>query len=512
VDALPQIGDSTSKGRELSMEKVDIFRDIAERTGGDIYLGVVGPVRTGKSTFIKRFMDLLVLPNIQDAFERERAKDELPQSGTGKMITTTEPKFIPSESVEIVIKDSIHMNVRLVDCVGYTVEGALGYETEDSEEPRMIKTSWSDEPMSFQAAAEMGTRKVISDHATIGIVVTTDGSITDIPRDAYDDAEERVISELRQLGKPYVVILNTSRPYAENTLELCRSLEEKYGVPVIAVNCLEMNHDDITQILEEVLYEFPVAEVNIDLPKWVEELDTAHPVRAAFEETVRQAIEGVRRLRDIEQALDALTECEYAQDVILKEMNLGTGVANIEITAVDGLFKTVLQDLSGMEIEGDHTLLRLVLDYSMAKKEWDKLSEAIEEVRVNGYGVVTPQIEEMFLEEPELVKQGGHYGIKLKASAPSLHIIRADVTTEITPLIGTEKQAEELVKYILDEFESDPQKVWESNIFGKSLHNLVREGIQNKLYKMPENAQHKLQDTLRRIVNDGNGGLICIII
>jgi len=494
------------------MEKVDIFRDIAERTGGDIYLGVVGPVRTGKSTFIKRFMDLLVLPNIQDAFERERAKDELPQSGTGRTITTTEPKFIPSESVEIVVKDSIHMNVRLVDCVGYTVEGALGYEAEEGDEPRMMKTSWSDEPMSFQAAAEMGTRKVISDHATIGIVVTTDGSITDIPREAYLDAEERVITELRQLGKPYVVILNTTRPYAENTVELSRSLEEKYGIPVIAVNCLEMNQDDIIQILEEVLYEFPVAEVNIDLPKWVEELDTAHPIRAAFEESVRSAIEGVRRLRDIGQALDALKECEYGEDVLLTDMNLGTGVANVEITAIDGLFKTVLQDLTGIEIEGDHTLLRLILDYSVAKKEWDKLSSAIEEVRINGYGVVTPQLDEMLLDEPELVKQGGHYGVKLKASAPSLHIIRADVTTEITPLIGTERQAEELVKYMLDEFESDPKKVWESNIFGKSLHNLVREGIQNKIYRMPQNAQHKLQDTLQRIVNDGSGGLICIII
>ncbi|MDP4126574.1 MAG: stage IV sporulation protein A, partial [Bacillota bacterium] len=400
------------------MEKLDIFRDIAERTGGDIYLGVVGPVRTGKSTFIKRFMDLLVLPNILDAFERERAKDELPQSGTGRMITTTEPKFIPSESVEIVVKDSIHMNARLVDCVGYNVEGAIGYETEDGEEPRMMKTSWSDEPMSFQDAAEMGTRKVITDHATIGIVVTTDGSITDIPRESYLDAEERVITELRQLGKPFVVLLNTTRPYAESTMELARSLEEKYLVPVIPLNCLEMKPEDITQILEEVLYEFPVAEVNIDLPKWVEELDSVHPIRAAFEDSVRKAIEGVRRLRDIDQALNALTECEYAQDVLLKEMNLGTGIANVEITAIEGLFKTVLEDLTGLEIEGDHTLLRLVLDYSKAKKEWDKMSEAIEEVRVNGYGVVTPQLEEMFLEEPELVKQGGHYGIKLKASAP----------------------------------------------------------------------------------------------
>lgn len=494
------------------MEKVDIFRDIAERTGGDIYLGVVGPVRTGKSTFIKRFMDLLVLPNIQDAFEKERAKDELPQSGTGRMITTTEPKFIPSESVEIVLKDTIHMNVRLVDCVGYSVDGALGYESEDGEEPRMMKTSWSDDPMSFQEAAELGTRKVITDHATIGIVITTDGSITDIPREAYLDAEERVITELRHLGKPFVVVMNTTHPYSEATMELCRSLEEKYGVPVIAVDCLEMTQVDITQILEEVLYEFPVAEVNIDLPKWVEELDPSHMVRAAFEETVRKAIEGIRRLRDVDMALDALTECQYAQDVLLKNMDLGTGIANIEITAIDGLFKDVLQKLTGIELEGDHTLLRLILDYSKGKKEWDKLSAAIEEVRVNGYGVVTPQLEEMLLEEPELVKQGGHYGIKLKASAPSLHIIRADVTTEITPLIGTERQAEELVKYMLDEFESDPKKVWDSNIFGKSLHDLVREGIQNKLYRMPENAQHKLQDTLTRIVNDGNGGLICIII
>ncbi|KLU60544.1 stage IV sporulation protein A [Peptococcaceae bacterium CEB3] len=494
------------------MEKVDIFQDIAERTGGDIYVGIVGPVRTGKSTFIKRFMDLLVLPNILDVFERERAKDELPQSGAGRMITTTEPKFIPSEAVKIVLRDTIFMNVRLVDCVGYAVDGAVGYETEESEEPRMVHTPWNEEAIPFQEAAEIGTRKVITDHSTIGIVVTTDGSITDIPREAYLDSEERVIDELRQLGKPFLVVLNTTRPYAEHTMELCRSLEEKYSVPVIPVDCLEMTPEDITQILEEILYEFPVAEVNINLPKWVEELDPSHPVRASFEETVRKVIEGVHRVRDIEQSLDGLAECPHAEEVTLKEMNLGTGVAQIEMTAVEGLFNKVLEELTGITMEGEHTLMRLVLDYSRAKKEWDKLSPAIEEVRNIGYGVVTPQLEEMFLEEPELVKQGGHYGIKLKASAPSLHILRADVTTEITPLIGTEKQAEDLVKYILDEFETDPKRVWESNIFGKSLHDLVREGIQNKLYKMPENAQHKLQDTLQRIVNDGNGGLICIII
>lgn len=492
------------------MEKVDIFRDIAERTGGDIYLGVVGPVRTGKSTFIKRFMDLLVLPNILNVFERERAKDELPQSGAGRQITTTEPKFIPSEAVEIVVRDNIHMNVRLVDCVGYAVDGAVGYESDN--EPRLVRTPWNEQAIPFHEAAEIGTRKVINDHSTIGVVIITDGSITDIPRDAYLDAEERIISELRQIGKPFIVVLNTTRPYAEHTMELCRTLEEKYGVPVIPIDCVEMTPEDINQIMEEVLYEFPVAEVNIDLPKWVEELDISHPVRASFEESVRKAIDGVHRLREIDSALDRLTECQYAQEVFLKEMRLGTGIANIEITVIDGLFKKVLQEMTGIDIDGEHTLLRLVLDYSRAKKEWDKLAAAIEDVRNVGYGVVTPQLDEMLLDEPELIKQGGHYGIRLKASAPSLHILRADVSTEITPLIGTERQAEELARYLLDEFEADPQKVWESNIFGKSLHDLVREGIQNKLYRMPENAQHKLQDTLQRIVNDGNGGLICIII
>jgi len=493
------------------MQNFDIFSDIAERTGGDIYFGVVGPVRTGKSTFIKRFMELLVLPNITNVFDRERARDELPQSGAGKRITTTEPKFIPSEAAEIVLKETIHMNVRLVDCVGYSVEGALGYEGEE-DTPRMVHTPWSEEAIPFEEAAEIGTRKVITDHSTLGIVVTTDGSISDIPRENYIEPEQRVISELKELGKPFIILLNTTKPYAESTLELGRTLEESYQVPVVPVDCLEMNLSDISQILEELLYEFPVAEVNIELPKWVEELELSHPIRASFEEVIQKAVKDIKRIRDIDSALDILAECEHAKDVMLKETNLATGQAQIVITTENDLFTKVLEELTGITIEGDHTLLRMILDYSKAKKEWDKLAKAFEEVRTNGYGVVTPQLDEMFLEEPELVKSGGHYGIKLKASAPSLHILRADVTTEITPLIGTEKQAEELVKYILDEFESDPKKVWGSNIFGKSLHDLVREGIQNKLYKMPENVQNKLQDTLQRIVNDGHGGLICIII
>lgn len=494
------------------MQNYDIFSDIAERTGGDIYFGVVGPVRTGKSTFIKRFMELLVLPNISNVFEKERARDELPQSGAGRRITTTEPKFIPSEAVEVIIKDTIRMNVRLVDCVGYSVNGALGYEGEDDDEPRMVNTPWNEEAIPFQEAAEIGTRKVITDHSTLGIVITTDGSISDISRGDYIEAEQRVISELKEIGKPFIVVLNTTRPYAENTLELCRSLQDVYQVPVMPVDCMEMNLSDISQILEELLYEFPVAEVNIELPKWVEEIDLTHPIRASFDEIIQQSVGGIHRIRDIDNALDILAQNEYAKDVILKETDLGTGRAEIEITTEQELFKHVLEELTGVEIEGDQTILRMILDYGKAKKEWDKLAKAFEDVRTNGYGVVTPQLDEMFLEEPELVKSGGHYGIKLKASAPSLHILRADVSTEITPLIGTEKQAEELVKYILEEFESDPSKVWNSNIFGKSLHDLVREGIQNKLYKVPDNVQIKLQDTLQRIVNDGHGGLICIII
>lgn len=492
------------------MDKIDIFKDITERTGGDIYLGVVGPVRTGKSTFIKKFMDLLVIPNIKDIYDRERAKDELPQSGGGKTIMTTEPKFIPAEAVSIDVRNGVNMNVRIVDCVGYAVPGALGYEEEEG--PRMVRTPWNDEPIPFQDAAEIGTRKVITDHSTIGIVITTDGTITDIPRDQYLDAEEKVISELKVLGKPFIVLLNTDRPFAENTIELSREMEEKYGVPVLPVDCAELSQDDIMQILEEVLYEFPVAEVNINLPLWIDELEDEHWLRKGFTQAVSEATTEVNRLRDIDGILDRLSVYEYIQDVVLQEMNLGTGVANIEVTATEGLFDQVLKELTGIQIEGEHTLLRVLRDYAKAKKEYDKMAKALVEVNENGYGVVTPALDEMFLEEPELIKQGGRFGVKLKASAPSLHIIRADITTEITPIIGTEKQCEELVRYMLDEFESDPKKLWQSNIFGKSLQDLVREGVQNKLYRMPENAQQKLQDTLQRIVNEGSGGLICIII
>ncbi len=492
------------------MEKLDIFRDIAERTGGDLYLGVGGGVRTGKSTFIKKFMELLVIPNIKNVHERERARDELPQSGAGRTIMTTEPKFVPNEAVEINISSGLKFKMRLVDCVGYRVEGALGYEEDDG--PRMVSTPWFEEPIPFQEAAELGTRKVISEHSTMGIVITTDGSVTDIPRENYLEAEERVIDEFKDINRPFMVIMNTINPQSPETLELCEELSEKYDVPVIPVNCGELTQKDILSILERVLFEFPVNEVNISLPQWVEELDHKHWLRQRFEDAVRDTVRHVRRLRDIDNAVENLSDYDFISRVTLNKMDMGTGVAAIDITSKSELFYQVLSEESGFRVEGDHELFRLVKDLSVAKREYDKVSVALQEVRETGYGVVTPKIDEMNLEEPELIRQGNRFGVKLRASAPSLHIIRADITTEITPIIGTEKQCEELVRYMLNEFEENPQKIWDSEIFGKSLHDLVREGIQNKLHRMPENAQLKLQETLQRIVNEGSGGLICIII
>lgn len=491
------------------MEKFDLFRDIAERTGGDIYIGVVGPVRTGKSTFIKRFMETMVLPNIADPYDKERAKDELPQSAAGKTIMTTEPKFIPNEAVEISIKDNVSVRVRVVDCVGYTVDGALGYEEEEG--PRMVLTPWYDHEIPFQEAAEIGTRKVIAEHSTIGMVITTDGSVTDLVRDKYVNAEERVISELKELQKPFLVILNTNKPTAKETRELVAKLENSYDVPVIPVDCAQLNSDDIYAILQEVLYEFPVKEVNISLPKWVEELDTEHWLRQKFDAAVQDVLQYVRRLRDIDRAIDDLSGYEFVADVILHDMDLGTGLAVIEITARQDLFYQVLEELTGFTISGEHHLLRLMKDLSVAKREYDKIATALEQVRQTGYGIVSPQLDEMVLEEPEIIRTGNRFGVRLRAMAPSLHIIRTDVQAEISPIIGTEKQSEELVQYLMREFEGEPEKIWRTNLFGKSLNALVREGIQNKLSSMPESAQTKLRDSLQKIVNDGSGGLICII-
>ena len=492
------------------VENVDIFRDIAERTGGDIYLGVVGPVRTGKSTFIRKFMETTVIPNITDYFEQERARDELPQGAAGRTIMTAEPKFVPADAVEISIRDGIKAKVRLIDCVGYTVPGALGYE--EDQGPRMVMTPWYEEGIPFQEAAEIGTRKVITDHSTVGLVVTTDGTITDIPRRNYLEAEERVVRELKELDKPFVILLNSAQPFSRETVELAQELEAKYNVPVLPINVLQLSAEDISRVMEEALYEFPVKEVSINLPKWIEELEPSHWLRYRFEESVREALQDVRRLRDIDQAMEKLSQVDVVVSVSLQEMNLATGEAVIDVVEQEDLFFQVLEEVSGFQLEGDHDLFRLVKELSVAKKEYDKVSQALREVRENGYGVVVPQLDEMSLADPELIRQGGRYGVRLRAKAPSLHIIRADISTEVTPIIGTEKQCEDMVRYMLDDFKEDPMRLWQTNIFGKTLHELVKEGIQAKIYRMPENAQHKLQDTLTRIVNEGSGGLICIII
>lgn len=491
------------------MEKFDLFRDIAERTGGDIYIGVVGPVRTGKSTFIKRFMETMVLPNISDPYDKERAKDELPQSAAGKTIMTTEPKFIPNEAVEISVKENVSVRVRVVDCVGYSVEGALGYEEEEG--PRMVLTPWFDYEIPFQEAAEIGTRKVITEHSTIGLVVTTDGSVTDLAREQYIPAEERVIDELKALNKPFLIILNTKAPFAKETRELVAQLEDKYNVPVIPTDCAQLNQDDIFGILQEVLYEFPVKEVKISLPQWVDELEEEHWLRGKFTTLVENVVQGIHRLRDIDSAIDELSAAELVEDVILHDMDLGNGIAVIELTTQSSLFYQILEETSGFSIAGEHQLLKLMQDLSVAKREYDKFAAALEEVRQTGYGIVPPQLDEMVLEEPEILRTGNRFGVKLKASAPSIHLIRTDIQAEISPIIGTERQSEELIQYLMREFEGEPEKIWRTNLFGKSLNSLVREGIQNKISNMPENAQTKMRETLQKIVNEGSGGLICII-
>jgi stage IV sporulation protein A len=492
------------------MERFDLLKDIAERTNGDIYIGVVGPVRSGKSTFIKKFMEKIVLPHIENVHDKNRTKDELPQSGAGKTITTAEPKFIPNEAVELKIKDNVKFRVRIVDCVGYTVKGALGYEDENG--PRMVSTPWFDKPIPFQEAAELGTRKVISDHSTIGLVVTTDGSITEIPRESYKEPEERVIAELKELDKPFIVILNTTMPREEKTKELKQEMEQKYQVPVIPADCSDLDQDDIYTILQEVLYEFFVKEININMPKWINALEEDYWLKKSFLNAVKEISNTINKLRDIEKAVMAFNEYDFVDKAILEEMDLGTGVANIKIEPKEGLFYKILSETSGFEITGDDQLIRLMKELSIAKREYDKIAGALEKVKDTGYGIVPPFLEEMVLEEPEIIRHGSKFGVKLKASAPSIHMIKADIQTEVSPIVGTEKQSEELVNYLLNEFESDPKKIWESNIFGKSLHDLVREGIQNKLNHMPETAQMKLQETLQRIINEGSGGLICIIL
>ncbi|HAA34323.1 MAG TPA: stage IV sporulation protein A [Firmicutes bacterium] len=490
--------------------KFDLFKDIIERTGGDIYLGVVGPVRTGKSTFIKKFMEILVLPNIDNPHVLERTKDELPQGSAGKTIMTTEPKFVPDEAIEIKLEENISMRVRLVDCVGYTVPGAVGYDDEGKR--RMVSTPWFDEPVPFEQAAETGTRKVIQDHSTIGVVITTDGTITDIPRESYIEAERRVISELKEIGKPFVVVLNSTMPFSESTLQLEQELSQKYEVPVVSLNCLELEESNINLLFKEILYEFPVQEININLPSWVEALEPSHELSIEYTDIVREHLLNVERLRDIETAVEAIRKYDIVEEALIRNIEPGRGYALFEITAPQELYDKILSQICEVEIEDQADLLKVLKEFAYARKEFNKIAQALQDVKEKGYGIVPPFLEEISLEEPEIIRQGSRFGVRLQASAPSLHFVRVDIKSEFTPIVGTEKQSEELVNYLLEEFAENPEKLWESNLFGKSLYELVKDGISGKLSNMPANAQQKLRETLERILNEGSGGLIVIIL
>ena len=492
------------------MENTKLYQDIAKRTDGDIYVGVVGPVRTGKSTFIKKFMDLLVIPNIDNEYKKNRAKDELPQSAGGKTIMTTEPKFVPNEAIEITLDNQLKFKTRLVDCVGYLVDNAIGYLEDDM--PRMVKTPWSDDEIPFEKAAEIGTKKVIEEHSTIGILITTDGTVTDIPREDYIKAEERVVAELKAINKPFVILLNSAEPNSDYTQELATKLSQKYNNSVIPINCADLNLDDINNIFSKVLYEFPVNRIAIKFPKWIDGLSSSHPLKKQLLDEIKNAFSDVLVLKDISSCTSSISSTDIISKTNLENIQLGTGNVNIKIELKDELFYKILSEITGVQIDNEGDLFSIISTLSSTRQKYDKIAYALEEVNAKGYGIVTPSIDELVLEEPEMVKQGSRFGVKLKATAPSIHMIKTNVTTEVSPIVGSEKQSEELVNYLLSGFENDPKQIWESNIFGKSLHELVNEGLQTKLSKMPEDAQIKLQETLERIVNEGSGGLICIIL
>ncbi len=488
----------------------DIYNDIAQRTGGDIYIGVVGPVRTGKSTLIKRFMETLVIPNIGSDYKKERAIDELPQSAAGKTIMTTEPKFIPEEAVPVELAQGAQFRARMIDCVGYIVPSALGYI--ENEMPRMVMTPWFEEEIPFNMAAEIGTQKVINEHSTIGLVVTTDGSISDIPREEYAESEARVISELQAIGKPFVVLLNCVDPDTEEARALAQQMQAQYDACVIPVSCTQLSEEDIRKILTAILYAFPIREVNFAMPKWIAMLEKGHPVKEDVFSVIRSAAADLRTVEDAAALAQPICGCRYILSAAATEIDLGTGTVTITVHLDGALFYQILGEKTGLAIRDEGSLLGVLEELTAVKKAYARLEPALREVEATGYGIVMPELEELHLEEPEIIRQGGKYGVRLKASAPSIHMMRAGINTTVSPIVGTEKQSEELVMYLLRGFEEDPTRIWDSNIFGKSLHELVNEGLHNKLFKMPIEARMKLQETLERIINEGCSGLICFIL
>lgn len=489
---------------------MSIYNDISTRTQGDIYIGVVGPVRTGKSTFIKRFMDTLVIPSIDGEFQKERARDELPQSAAGKTIMTTEPKFIPEEAIELTMEDNLRFRVRLIDCVGYIVPSSVGYIEED--QPRMVRTPWFDEEIPFNMAAEIGTQKVIKEHSTIGLVVTTDGSISTIPRDEYEEAEERVITELKEINKPFVVVLNTVDPSSDEAMSLAESLTQKYNVPVIPINCLELDRDEINFILEKVLYEFPAKCISLNLPSWIKGLDDDDSFKTEMFNYVKDISRDITTIRSVKGFAQQLSDYKDIDNIDITDFDLSNGSIAVKVSINNEYYYSVLSQKCGHKINDEKDLLSLVCGLCEKEKKFNKFSNALSEVERTGYGIVMPDIEELTLEEPEIMKQGGRYGVKLKAQAPSIHLIKCNTYTEVAPIVGSESQSQELVMYLLKEFEENPNEIWKTDIFGKSLNELVNEGLRGKLERMPDDARNKFRETIEKVINEGCSGLICIIL
>lgn len=489
------------------MQEFNLYKDIQARTRGEIFLGVIGPVRTGKSTFVRRFMEELVVPNLSDN-EKAIATDELPTSGKGKTITTVEPKFVPKNAAKILLSNDIEVKVRLVDCVGFVVDGAMG--TDDSQQARMVKTPWSEQEMTFAEAARIGTEKVIKDHSTIGIVITCDGSFGELPRENFLDAEKKAITEMQKSGKPFLVLVNTQKPYGEEAKRAVEYLESNYGVSAMAVNCEQLRKDDIHRIMERILYEFPVAKLEFYIPKWVETLPEDHKVKESLIKDIREIMKKLSRIRDITNE-SVQFDNEYVKKIKLDSMELARGAAKIQVEIDDTYYYEMLSEMAGVPITGEYQLISMIRELSEKKMEYEKVQNALVSVRGTGYGVITPDQEDIVLEEPAVIKQGNKYGVKIKAASPSIHLIKAEIETEIAPIVGSEQQAEDLITYIKENSKGE-EGIWKTNIFGKSIEQLVEDGIRTKLAVIGEESQVKLQDTMKRIVNESNGGLICIII
>ena len=488
----------------------NIYQEISERTGGNIYIGVVGPVRTGKSTFVKRVMETMVIPHIENIYQKERAKDELPQSGSGKTIMTSEPKFVPEEAVTVSLDGTAKLSVRMIDSVGYMIPGAMGVDEEG--QPRMVTTPWYPQEIPMTQAAELGTRKIMEEHCSIGIIVTTDGTVTDIPREDYAEAETRAIADMKATGKPFLVLVNSTQPQGREAQELRKKLEDTLQVRCLCVNCLTLQEKDVQDILEKILMEFPVSEMRYYLPEWMRALPLEHPIKKELCELIRENNRDFSSMRCAESVLEKLMALESVENASVAEIDGGNGIVNLEIRILPSLFYEVLSAACGYPIKNDADLMQLLQELAESKRCYDKVSGALEQVRATGYGIVMPSPDEMHLEVPQIVRKGSNYGVKMKASAPSIHMLRADIETEISPIVGDEKQSEDLLQYLLQEYDGDTEKLWQSNIFGKSVYELVNEGLGSKLKRMPEESQHKLQATLSRIINEGSSGLICIIL